>query len=160
MGMVIMKAAKLYETHVNTRNLEQAVEFYQSLGLELAHFINERRVAFFWLGDAAVKEYMLGIWEMPADNFTPSHFAFGVSLEELLEVPSFLKSRGVKLRPSFGLETTEPIVHPWMPAASYYFADPDGNSLEYLTVLEGTPRSELGAMPLSKWYAIERGESS
>ena len=38
----------LYETHVHTKNLGAAIEFYTKLGLVLAHTIEERRVAFFW----------------------------------------------------------------------------------------------------------------
>jgi lactoylglutathione lyase len=145
---------KIYETHVNTRNLEQSIAFYQSLGLELAYVIEERKVAFFWLGDVEKKEQMLGVWEVPAEKFVPSHFAFGVSLEELMKIPSFLEKKGIELRPSFGLDTSEPVVHAWMPAASYYFADPDGNSLEYLALLEGEARPELGAVHLSKWHEV------
>lgn len=37
-----MKNAELYETHVKTVNLESAVVFYKSLGLELAYFLEER----------------------------------------------------------------------------------------------------------------------
>lgn len=39
----------LYETHVKTRNLEVAKEFYTKLGLFHARTIEERRVAFFGL---------------------------------------------------------------------------------------------------------------
>jgi lactoylglutathione lyase len=145
---------KIYETHVNTRNLEQSIAFYQSLGLELAYVIEERRVAFFWLGEAGTKEQMLGVWEEPAETFTPSHFAFAVSLDELLKIPSFLEKRGIELRPSFGLDASEPVVHTWMPAASYYFADLDGNSLEYLALLEGEARPELGVVHLSEWQRV------
>lgn len=151
-----MKAAKLYETHVNTKNLEQAIEFYQSLELEVAYILNERRVAFFWLGDPEAKEQMLGVWEVPAEQFVPKHFAFGVSMEQLLEVPSYLEKRDIELRPSFGLDTSEPIVHAWMPAASYYFYDPDGNSLEYITVLKGEAKPELGAIHLSEWMRQQK----
>ena len=42
--------------------------------------------------------------------------------------------------------TTEPIVLAWMPAAAVYFQDPDGNLLEYLTMLPETPRPELGVV--------------
>ncbi|MDP4162774.1 MAG: VOC family protein [Bacillota bacterium] len=146
-----MKSAKLYETHVYTRNLEAAIAFYEGLDLELAYVINERRVAFFWLGDADKKEQMLGIWEVPEEKFRTSHFAFYVSLDELLQVPAFLLKRGAQVLPSFGLDASEPVVHTWMPAASYYFQDPDGNSLEYLALIDGDPNPELGAVHLSTW---------
>jgi catechol 2,3-dioxygenase-like lactoylglutathione lyase family enzyme len=146
-----MKNAKLYETHVYTRNLENAISFYQKLDLELAYVINERRVAFFWLGDGAIKEQMLGVWEVPAEEFKRSHFAFYVTYEELVKVPEFLAQKGIQLNPSFGLDPSEPVVHAWMPAASYYFSDLDGNSLEYVTVLEDEPKPELGVVHLTTW---------
>ncbi|WP_442599661.1 VOC family protein [Neobacillus sp. D3-1R] len=151
-----MKNAKLYETHVYTKNLEEAISFYQKLDLELAYVINERRVAFFWLGDSAIKEQMLGIWEVPVEKFRPSHFAFYVNKEELINVPSFLNEKGIEISPSFGLDTSEPIVHSWMPSASYYFEDTDGNSLEYITVLDGKSKPEVGAVHLSKWEALTK----
>ncbi|MFF2447179.1 VOC family protein [Neobacillus sp. NPDC058068] len=151
-----MKMSKLYETHVYTRDLERAIEFYQSLDLELAYVIRGRGVAFFWLGDPVAKEQMLGIWEVPEGKFAANHFALVVSLEQLLEIPQFLESKGIELLPDFGLDTSEPIVHTWMPAASYYFNDPDGNSLEYLSVLDGEPQPEHGAIHLSKWNQLQR----
>ncbi|MFS0862248.1 VOC family protein [Fredinandcohnia sp. 179-A 10B2 NHS] len=146
-----MKNSKLYETHIYTKNLEQAIEFYKGLELELAYVIEERRVAFFWLGDASKKEQMLGIWEVPEEKFKARHFAFSVGYEDLLAVPEFLGARGIELSPDFGLDTSEPVVHAWMPAACYYFYDLDGNSLEYLAVLDGEARPELGVLHLSKW---------
>ncbi|WP_163100854.1 VOC family protein [Peribacillus alkalitolerans] len=146
-----MKNAKLFETHVKTKNLEEAVAFYQNLDLELAHLIEKRRVAFFWLGNSSIKEQMLGVWEVSAEQFVSSHFAFYVSYEELLQVPEYLTKKGINLRPDFGLDTSEPIVHAWMPSASYYFRDPDGNSLEYITALNGEQKPELGSIHLSTW---------
>lgn len=146
-----MKHAKLFETHVYTRNLEKAIDFYRSLDLEIAIVLEDRRVAFFWLGDVEKREQMLGVWEVSEENFRRSHFAFEVSLETLLEVPDYLKKRGIEVLPSFGLDASEPVVHAWMPTASYYFADPDGNSLEYLALIEGESRPELGVVQLSVW---------
>ncbi|WP_228460262.1 VOC family protein [Cytobacillus dafuensis] len=149
-----MRHSHLYETHINTKDLSKAVEFYQTLGLELAHIIPDRKVAFFWLGDPSEKAQMLGIWEVPDHQFSRSHFALGVTYDELLSVPEFLSNLGIELSASFGLDTSEPIVHTWMPAASYYFADPDGNSLEYITVLDQNSNLELPIMHLSKWEEI------
>jgi lactoylglutathione lyase len=149
-----MKNAGLYETHVSTKNLSNAIRFYQELQLELAYTVEERGAAFFWLGDPSRKEQMLGIWEVPEDRFTPSHFAFSVSLKELLEVPDYLARKGIDLSPSFGLDASEPVVHPWMPSASFYFKDLDGNSLEYIAVLEQEPNDGLKPMHLSKWIEL------
>ncbi|MFD1737513.1 VOC family protein [Bacillus salitolerans] len=146
-----MKNAKIYETHVHTKNLETAINFYESLGLRIAFIIEDRRVAFFYLGEEGSREQMLGVWEVRKEEFTKSHFAFSATYEELLNIPNYLKEKGITLRPSFGLKPTEPIVHSWMPAASYYFYDPDGNSLEYITLLEGEPIPQLGPVHLSTW---------
>lgn len=152
-----MKHARIFETHVNTRNLEKAIEFYQSkLELEAAYMIEERRVAFFYLGEAGKKEFMLGVWEVPENEFHTSHFAFYLPYDEFMEIPAFLESKGIEIRGSFGLDASEPIVHSWMPAASIYFLDPDGNSLEYLTLVEGEPQPEFGAVHLSKWREINQ----
>jgi catechol 2,3-dioxygenase-like lactoylglutathione lyase family enzyme len=146
-----MKNARLYETHIKTTNLEMSVSFYQNLGFELAYLLEERRVAFFWLGAENKKEQTLGIWEVSQEHFALSHFALHISNEELLHIPTFLFEKGIELRSAFGLDTREPIVHSWVPAASYYFEDPDGNSLEYITVLGSNPIPELGAVHLSTW---------
>ena len=146
-----MKNAKLYETHVKTVDLERAIEFYQDLGLQLTYKLEERRVAFFWLGDAKNKEQMLGVWEVSEDTWIRSHFAFQLTLEEMVSVPQYLHAKGITLGESFGLSPDEPVVHAWMPAAAYYFEDPDGNSLEYITILDGPSKPELGVLHLSDW---------
>jgi hypothetical protein len=46
-----------------------------------------------------------------------------------------------------------------MPAAALYFRDPDGNMLEYLTMLDTDPRPELGIVPYSEWTAAVPGVS-
>jgi lactoylglutathione lyase len=42
-------------------------------------------------------------------------------------------------------------VFAWMPAASLYFHDPDGNSLELLSMLPEAPQPELGIVSWSRW---------
>jgi len=48
----------------------------------------------------------------------------------------------------------EPIVFPWMPAASVFFDDPDGNNLEYIAMLPDPPRSEPGPVSWSEWQRL------
>jgi hypothetical protein len=43
------------------------------------------------------------------------------------------------------------VVLAWMPAASVYFHDPDGNLLEYITMLDGPARPELGVVRWADW---------
>ncbi|MFE8699512.1 VOC family protein [Cytobacillus sp. FJAT-54145] len=150
-----MQTAKLYETHLKTNHLEKAIEFYKSLGFTLAYVIEERRVAFFYLGDVSQKENMLGIWETEGD-VPKRHIAFTITTDELKSSIQWLSERGIAAEEDFGLPPIEPIVHSWMPAASVYFRDPDGNSLEYIALLDGPPHPELGVIYLSKWESLNK----
>jgi hypothetical protein len=51
------------------------------------------------------------------------HVAFSTSLDDVLGPCDRLRSAGVT-QLSFGIETTEPSVIGWMPAAAVYFRDP------------------------------------
>jgi lactoylglutathione lyase len=70
-----------------------------------------------------------------------------------LHAPKRLKAKGITPLSFFGVETIEPSVIGWMPAAALYFRDPDGHSIEYLTMLKNEPRPELGIVPWSEWLA-------
>jgi lactoylglutathione lyase len=35
----------------------------------------------------------------------------------------------------------------WMPTAAVYFRDPDGHMVEYIAMLGGRPKPELGIVP-------------
>jgi len=78
------------------------------------------------------------------------HVAFEVALDDLLKAPKHLKAQGITPL-SFGLETTEPSVIGWMPAASVFFRDPDGHLIEYLTMLDNEPWPSLEIVPWSNW---------
>ncbi|MCR8845921.1 VOC family protein [Paenibacillus sp. SC116] len=144
----------LYETHIQVTNLEQSIAFYKKLGLELAHFIEERRVAFFYIGK---DRQMLGIWEVPhGTEIKKRHFAFGVDLEDLLHSIEWLKEKGIQPIQSFGKQPIEAFVHTWMPAAAVYFEDPDGNELEFISWLQDEPK-DIGYVPyLSEWIEMHQ----
>jgi L-amino acid N-acyltransferase YncA len=44
----------------------------------------------------------------------------------------------------------------WMPAASFYFDDPDGHLLEVLARLPGKPLPGVGVVPLEQWQEASR----
>ena len=140
----------LYETHIQVSNLENAVQFYtEVLGLELAHRDETRPIAFLWIGKN--KEAMLGLWEQK-ENLQARHFAFSADQEDILNYSAeFLKSK--KLKPynflKDGIE--EPMVFAWMPALAIYFNDPDGNQLEFISILEGEGKPELGVVSYEEW---------
>lgn len=46
-----MHGAKLYEAHLDSANLERSIEFYENLGFKAAYRIEDRKAAFFFLGE-------------------------------------------------------------------------------------------------------------
>ena len=143
----------LFETHLTVSQLDRAVHFYRDvLKLPLALLFAERRVAFFWIG--APGQAMLGIWETGTGPQKMSlHTAFQVSLEDVLAAPAMLQAAGITALNLATEPATEPDVLAWMPAASIYFRDPDGNLLEFLSMLQQPPRPDLGVLP---WSAFVR----
>lgn len=141
----------LFEGHVTVRDLECSRVFYRDLlGLEEASVFPERKVAFYWLGGRG--NAMLGVWEVGGTPQRMStHLAFRVKLEDLLLAPEMLRQAGVTPMDVAGKPLTEPVVLSWMPAAAVYFEDPDGNLLEYLSMLPDEPRPDLGALSWSAW---------
>ena len=45
----------------------------------------------------------------------------------------------------------QPMVFAWMPAISIYFKDPDNHELEFIAMLPGPPKPELGIVSYEKW---------
>ncbi len=145
----------LYETHLFVRNLEESINFYANLpGLEQCYFEAERRTAFFWIGKP--KEAMLGLWEKPANEIDKRHFAFRCDKEFILNKSvDFLKERDLKPYNFLKDGTEIPMVFAWMPAISIYFNDPDGHYLEFISILEGKSRPELGVISYEDWMKFE-----
>jgi lactoylglutathione lyase len=141
----------LFETHLTVGDLDRAVDFYRDVvGLPLALELPERGAAFFWIGGPG--QALLGLWSLGSAPVGLSlHVAFKVALPDVLDACDRLRSRGVTPLSFFALETTEPSVIAWMPAAAVYFHDPDGHLLEYLAMLEEDPLPDLGILPWSDW---------
>lgn len=141
----------LYETHLYVEDLTHSIDFYSSqLNLELCHREEARKAAFFWIGPNRVS--MLGLWEKPKDEIDIRHFAFKTSAEWVREESvNYLTKRGIKCRNFLNDGTNRPMVFAWMPAVSSYFDDPDGHILEFIGLLEGPGRPELGVVSLEEW---------
>ena len=100
---------------------------------------------------------MLGLWCIHSSPIRLRlHIAFGTELEQVRKSVAVLRSKGIVPRSGGGgPELDEPTVFPWMPAASVYFDDPDGHSLEYIAILPHPPRPEMpGRVSLSVWEAM------
>lgn len=146
----------LFETHIHVTSLEQSMTFYgEVLGLEFAHQEPERRVAFYWIGQRG--NAMLGVWEKPASEVQRQHFAFRSSADHILEKANgWLHQRDLKPRNFFDDGSEQPMVFGWMPALAIYFRDPDGHSLEFISMLPGDPRPELGVTTWDEWQSANQ----
>ncbi|AZA47005.1 VOC family protein [Chryseobacterium carnipullorum] len=140
----------LYETHVQVSSLEDSIRFYtEVLGLKLAHRDKTRPIAFLWIGEG--KEFMLGLWEQK-ENLQPRHFAFSSSQKDILNYSvDFLKNKHLKPYNFLKDGIDEPMVFAWMPALAIYFNDPDGNQLEFISILKGEGKPELGVISYEEW---------
>ncbi|HKO04974.1 MAG TPA: VOC family protein [Candidatus Acidoferrales bacterium] len=151
----------LFEAHLVVQDVPRSIAFYRDVvGLELALSDPQRPAAFFWLGGRC--RTMLGLFSPSAfaaalgtsPQFMQQHLAFRVQLEDLLAAPQRLRSAGITPWNNRRNPVDEPIVFAWMPAASLFFADPDGHLLEYISILPGPPRPELGVLSWSAWQRI------
>jgi lactoylglutathione lyase len=150
-GMTIVPIRGLFEAHLTVSDLDRSIGFYRDvLGLPLAHRITERQVAFFWV--PTPEKAMLGLWGIGSSPIRLRlHIAFDVTLAHIFESIASIRSAGLVPCSGDGKPIEEPVVHAWMPAASVYFDDPDGHSLEFISMLDETPRPELGQVTWSEW---------
>jgi lactoylglutathione lyase len=148
-----MSVRGLFETHLTVADLPRSVAFYRDVvGLPVALEVPERGAAFHWIGRPG--QAMLGLWSIgSAPMGMQLHIAFDMSLEDVLAAPTRLAAQGIEALSFFAEPADEPSVIGWMPAAAVYFRDPDGHLLEYLAMLEGPARPDLGIVPWS-----QRGE--
>ena len=149
--MSIIPIRGLFEAHLTVSDLDRSIAFYRDvLGLPLAYRLPARNVAFFWVPTS--DKAMLGLWSIGTSPLRLRlHIAFDVALQHVFDSVRALRDAGLTPRSGDGAPTEEPIVLAWMPAASVYFDDPDGHSLEFICMLDDTPRPELGRVPWSEW---------
>ncbi len=156
----------LYETHIPVSDLERSLAFYRDVvGLVPAFSQPERGVAFMWIERAEVG--MLGLWAPgTAYGWPPRaeprqrcHFAISVAMGTLAGAIERLRGLGLIPTGFDGAPATEPSVIGWMPSAQIYFPDPDGHSVEFITVLPHQPVESFFG-PWSDWQKICRPKLS
>lgn len=145
----------LFETHLTVSDLKRSINFYHNIiGLQLAFEAHERNAAFFWIGKS--HHSMLGLWGVGSVPLGLTlHIAFELTIDNLLDSPRFLKDRGITPLSFYDVETTQPSVIGWIPAATIYLRDPDGHLIEYLAMLDDEPNTDVGIIPWSEWIARE-----
>jgi lactoylglutathione lyase len=145
----------LFEAHFTVKDLQRSMSFFgDALGLELAQAFPERNAAFYWIGGRG--DSMLGLWEAGTGPQRLSlHVAFSVDLKNLLQAAARLREANIVPLNFAGEPTDEPVVFAWMPAASLFFHDPDGNLLEFLAMLPNPPQGDLGVVTWSHWKSLQ-----
>jgi lactoylglutathione lyase len=138
----------LYETHLPVANTERARDFYINIArLSFAYRDPNRDIVFLW---ADKKEKgMVGLWG-PNTVYGPqtgvdrkSHLAFAISVDQLFATIKRLSQQGIE---TFGFgagKSEEPSVIGWMPSAQIYFRDPDGHTLEFISILPEEPHPDF-----------------
>ena len=152
--MAIVPVGGLWETHITVSDLDRSVAFYRDVvGLTLAHTVPERHAAFFWIGKP--RQAMLGVWSIHTSPMMMKlHYAFEVTLADAVASVPALREAGLEPRSGRGEAIDEPVVIPWIPAASVYFRDPDDHSLEFIAMLPDAPDPGAAWMPLSQWLKL------
>ena len=152
--MAIVPIQGLWETHITVADLDRSIGFYRDVvGLTLAHTVPERHVAFFWIGRP--RQAMLGLWSIHTSPMAMKlHYAFQVTLDDVTASVTALRRAGLEPLSGTGRPIDEPEVIPWAPAASVYFKDPDGHSLEFIAMLPEPPRPRMQCVMLSEWHKL------
>jgi lactoylglutathione lyase len=148
----------LYETHIPVAETRTSEVFYREIvGLPFAYRDPTRDIVFMWVDEK--RKGMLGLWG-PTTGFgrqngviTQCHFAFAVSFDQLVRAIEKLNARGIQTRGFSGEPCREPSVIGWMPSAQVYFRDPDGHSLEFITILPDAPNPGFTG-PYSEWEKL------
>src|ERR1700679_3628738 len=85
----------LFETHLTVSDLRRSMTFYaETLGLDIAQFLADRKIAFYWVGGRG--NSMLGLWQaQPGSPVQPLHIAFRVELVDMLKANEHLRAANI-----------------------------------------------------------------
>jgi lactoylglutathione lyase len=143
----------IFETNLEVKNLKESMDFYEKIGLKLGLFEENRRRAFYIMGEDSLS--MISIVERENPNLR--HMAFRINIKNLTNMIPFLKERNIPILSGWeGANPEEPMVYPWLGSASVFFNDYDGNRLEFLALLPEGPRNDIDQtfLSLSEWEKL------
>ena len=153
----------LYETHIPVRDTTVSELFYREVvGLPFAYRDPSRDIVFLW-ADSKEKS-MIGLWGPGTaygvrDEVTlRCHVAFSIPLHQLFGMIEKLKRSGIDVFGFGGEKAEEPTVIGWMPSAQIYFRDPDGNMLEFISILSEQPKPKFIGR-YSEWKNLPADET-
>jgi lactoylglutathione lyase len=151
---------RLFEDHISIRELQRSIGFYRDvLGMQVGLLQPQSPEgmggALLWVGGRG--RSMLGLYSLGSTwplTIMQHHVAFEITIEDLLSAPRRLRAAGLTAMGGRREPIVEPVVFSWMPAASVFFDDPDGNFLEYIAMLDAEPQPELGLLlSWSEWHS-------
>ncbi|MGH2372013.1 MAG: VOC family protein [Gemmatimonadales bacterium] len=151
---------RLFEDHISVRDLDRSLRFNcdvlgMGVGFQQSPSPEGMGGALLWVGGRGCS--MLGLYSLGSTwplTIMQHHTAFEVALDDLFRAPQQLRAAGVTPLGGRREPIDRPIVFTWMPAASVFFDDPDGNVLEYIAMLDCQPQPDLGlVLSWSEWEA-------
>ncbi len=154
-----MNITGLFETHLMVADLDRSMRFYRdTLHLPFAYAVPERGGAFLWIG--APGNAMLGLWASSAPIGVHLHLAFQMATADIVRAVDDLRAANITPRDFNGVSCATPCVIGWMPAIALYFRDPDGHSLEFISMLPDPPRPDLGVVTWPDWQEVVGGSGA
>ncbi len=139
----------MYEIHLPVETWHAPLIFTKIYGSWIIVILKKKEGSLFL--DRPTKEYMRGLWEKPKDEMEKNILPFVRRAGYAAPVRAWLKEKNLKPYNFLKDDIEQSMEFAWMPAIAIYFDHPDVNVLEFITVLPGEARPELGVISSNEW---------